>query len=88
MGSSRYIQECRETDWTDAKMYEKAEQLAKVIQYQGSLPDILGVQEIENANAARAMQEKLGYSRRALITNSPDRRGIDVALFIKQTSLH
>ena len=43
------------------------------------LPDILGLCEVENDNAVGMLASKLGYTS-FVVTASPDRRGIDVAL--------
>ena len=71
---------CRRSDWTNEKFRLKVMQLAKAMSQQGSRPDLLAVEEIENERAAQALGQYLGYNR-MLMTNSPDRRGIDVALF-------
>lgn len=70
---------CSKFDWTYEKVDWKLNQIKKVVDYQGSLPDILAVVEIENENAIRLLASKLGYQN-YLITNSADKRGIDVGL--------
>lgn len=72
--------------WSSERYQEKILQLAKVIKSMGGGPDILGVAEVEN----RAVLEDLVQTP-ALAANhyqiihfdSPDQRGIDVALIYK-----
>jgi exonuclease III len=82
--SGRYKKYCLETDWTPAKLDMKLEQIKKVVLSNGKLPDILAVCEIENQNVAKMLAKKLGYQY-FVMTNSPDKRGIDVAAFFNQT---
>lgn len=70
---------CSQFDWNYEKVEWKLNQIKKVVDYQGSLPDVLAVVEIENENALRLLATKLGYQH-YLITNSADKRGIDVGL--------
>lgn len=70
---------CQNFDWTDEKVDLKLNQIKKVVNFQGSLPDMMAVVEIENENVMRRLAAKLGYQN-FLITNSADRRGIDVGL--------
>lgn len=86
MSSANYIKECYETDWTDAKLKLKLSQIKKMISAQGSLPDILTVEEIENENVAKLLASTLGYSS-YVMTESPDSRGIDVALFYNENKI-
>jgi hypothetical protein len=77
--SPREQQTCSQFDWTYEKVDWKLNQLKKVVNFQGSLPDVLAVEEVENENALRMLAAKLGYQH-YIITNSADRRGIDVGL--------
>ncbi|MBC86518.1 MAG: hypothetical protein CL677_05000 [Bdellovibrionaceae bacterium] len=86
LSRSYYREECLNTDWTDEKVVAKIAQIKKVVEMQGDLPDLLAVQEIENANVAGMLQRALGYDA-FVITNSPDKRGIDVALLYKEDKL-
>lgn len=79
-----YKRECEDTDWTQDKLDIKLGKLAQAISKQGPLPDILAVEEIENENVARQLARALGYSTTNLkISNGPDARGIDNAIFYK-----
>lgn len=78
---------CFDTDWSEDKMLLKIEQIKKALSYQGELPDLMGVQEIENAKVATELADTLGYGKQFLITDSPDPRGIDVALFYRTEKL-
>ncbi len=70
---------CSQFDWTYEKVDWKLNQIKKVVDFQGSLPDVMAVVEVENDNAIRLLAAKLGYQY-YLITNSADKRGIDVGL--------
>ena len=74
-----YREACQTVNWTPAGIQMKLKQIKKAISHQGTLPDVLAVQEIENDNITRMLAKELGY-RHFLVTNSPDSRGIDVAL--------
>ncbi|MFY7993913.1 MAG: endonuclease/exonuclease/phosphatase family protein [Bacteriovoracaceae bacterium] len=80
-----YKKTCLETDWTPDKLEIKISQIEKVVKGQGVLPDILGLLEVENSNVIRMLQKKLGY-KKFIITNSPDQRGVDVALLFNPSS--
>ena len=75
--------ECLEVDWTESRLGFKISQIADVVTKDRALPDFLGIVEIENSNVAQKLAKKLGYSEFE-ITNSPDERGVDVALFYKK----
>ncbi len=80
-----YRQECFETDWTETKMDWKISQITDVVKAKNAnLPDFLGVIEIENQNVLTKLAAKLGYEGFE-ITESPDNRGIDVALLYKKS---
>lgn len=73
--------ECFETDWTEKKVELKLKQIRKVL-LEGerkSLPQILGLIEVENPQVVSKLAKSLGYEK-FVMTNSPDKRGIDVAL--------
>ena len=82
----QYLKACYNTDWTYAKFLLKLKQIKKVVASQGSLPDIFGVQEIENAVVADRLAKTLGF-KKFVITESKDSRGIDVALFYNEEKL-
>ena len=77
-----FRQLCLDTDWNQQKFNLKISQIAKVVKRNG-LPDILGVSEVENQYALASLAEHLGYDK-YVMTDSPDRRGIDVALLYRQ----
>lgn len=81
-----YRELCLAVDWTPDRLQAKIEQIGRVIQAQGELPDILAVQEIENQQVIRMLSRYLGYDR-YIVTNSPSRRGIDVALLYRERKL-
>lgn len=78
--------ECLAKDWTQDRVELKLVRIRQAISLQGSLPDLLAVQEIENASVAKQLAAALGYAK-FVITNSPDQRGIDVALFFNEDKL-
>lgn len=87
ISSKNYRKQCYETDWTEFKLQLKLNQIKKVIEDQGELPDILALQEVENENVVSMLAELLGYNAFEM-THSPDRRGIDVALLFRTEKLH
>lgn len=75
-----YIKKCLNTDWIEQKLEIKINQITKVVKSSGTtLPNFLGLAEIENKDVLTRLANKLGYNE-VLITNSPDKRGIDVGL--------
>ncbi len=75
--------------WTSRKLEQKIDQLAKVIVAAGTweTPEIIGLCEVENLFvleklATHPLLLKSGY--RIIHKNSPDRRGIDVALLYRK----
>lgn len=79
------IKICLEKDWTEEKLQGKLNQIEKVIRASGSAtPDMISLVEVENEAVVARLASQLGYSH-YLVTNSPDRRGIDVALIYKDS---
>lgn len=80
-----YIQQCRETDWSEEVFETKISRVADAIRNvnAGRGPDILAVVEVENINALSLLNERklkdLGYKTVVLI-EGPDTRGIDPGL--------
>ncbi len=75
-----YREECFETDWNDEKLDLKLEQIKEVLtRDRSSLPDVLALSEIENENVISILANKVGYSK-FTVSNSPDERGVDLAL--------
>lgn len=75
---------CFATDWTESKLRMKIKKIKTLLTKERKvIPDILAIQEIENENVTRQLADSLGY-KSFVITNSPDRRGIDVALLYNE----
>ena len=75
--------ECLETNWTEKKLEVKLLQITSVVKNAApKLPDFLGLVEVENAEVISLLAKKLGY-KNFEITESPDQRGIDVAILFK-----
>ena len=83
--SKHHRKECLSTDWTDKKVDLKISQISNVVRKTGPLPDFLGLGEVENSNVVGQLAKKLGYTKFE-ITESPDERGVDVALLYKNTA--
>ena len=80
----RYQKSCLESDWSAEKLKMKLSQIKSVIlKERKTLPDVLGVSEIENENVLAMLAAELGYKDYA-ITTSPDKRGIDVAVLYNE----
>ncbi|MEK6555520.1 MAG: endonuclease/exonuclease/phosphatase family protein [Bdellovibrionota bacterium] len=77
---------CLDTDWTADKLKIKVAQMKKAILASGSLPDVLGLTEVENAAVTKMLATALGYDG-FYITNGPDARGIDNVILYKTTKL-
>lgn len=80
--------------WTRKRFYSKADAIAKSILWtaaqEGGLPDAIGLAEVENAFVLRRLLQetalrKLDY--RIVHFDSPDPRGIDVALLYRSSRL-
>ena len=83
-----------ERHWTWKRFQAKANAFAKALMWVGSetgrLPDIVGLEEVENAFVLRQVLQKtllrkLDYQY--VHYDSPDRRGIDVALLYRSSVL-
>lgn len=77
--------------WTEGRYWQKIQKMVKVIaavdSYNG--PDLIGMCEVENGKVLEDLTQRgslksMGYQY--VITDSPDRRGIDVALIYKRGS--
>lgn len=78
--------ECYDADWTDEKVEMKLDQIKDVItKERKTLPDFLGLVEVENGEVVGRLAKKLGYEN-VEITTSPDFRGVDVALLYKTSA--
>lgn len=77
--------ECFDTDWTEEKVEVRLSLIADVItKERKELPDFLGLVEVENADIVGRLGKKLGLENLE-ITESPDNRGVDVALLFKSS---
>lgn len=84
--NKHHRKECLESDWTEAKVNLKISQINDVVtKKQTTLPDFLGLVEVENSNVISQLAKKLGYENFEM-TESPDERGVDVALMYKKSN--
>ncbi|MDO9181524.1 MAG: hypothetical protein Q7U04_03905, partial [Bacteriovorax sp.] len=82
--NKHHQKECLATDWTEEKLQLKLSQIKEVVTSERSLPDFLGLVEVENEKVVGQLAKKLGYENFE-ITQSPDKRGIDVALLYRKS---
>ena len=75
----QYRTKCFETDWSEERFQHKVAQITKAVYAQGSLPDVLALQEVENNNVVDVLAKALGYESH-VFEEGQDKRGIDVAL--------
>ena len=81
----RYKKECFNTDWNQKLVDLKISQIKKVIlSERKKLPTILALVEIENRNVIAMLAKALGY-KEFKVSQSPDKRGIDLALLYNAT---
>ena len=85
IGYWRYKEACHQIDWTDKKIKLKLKQIEKYVESLKVKPSFIGLSEIENKNVVSMIAKKLGY-KNFVVSNSPDNRGIDVALLFNETS--
>lgn len=78
-----YRQKCFDTDWNSSRLALKLNQIKRVVTSEGYLPDILAIVEVENIAVTKMFAKTLGYEF-ALLTTSPDARGIDVGLLFNK----
>lgn len=83
-----WLSECLNTNWTTYKLDLKMKRLASVIKgYKKIGPDILILQEVENLNVLKMLNDKhLGYSN-VILLEGPDKRGIDTAILSRLSSV-
>ncbi len=74
---------CLKTNWTEAKLEMKMDKIAKIIDAGPKKPHMVSLSEIENQGIADRIAQKSGFTR-AIATNSPDERGIDVGLMFRE----
>lgn len=86
IASSYRRKECYEIDWNEKKLALKLQNIKRVLtENRSTLADIVGLIEIENENVVRQLADLVGYKKIA-VANSPDERGIDVALMFNESA--
>ncbi len=80
--NKHYRKECLDADWTQTKVDLKISQIKEVVTKDRPLPDFLGLVEVENPKVVGLLAKKLGFENFEM-TESPDERGVDVALLYK-----
>ena len=79
-----------ERRWSYSRYYRKVENIARVLTNIGEWPgvDVVGLQEVENALCVKRLCTTLRRGEYDLVHyESPDRRGIDVALIYKKARI-
>lgn len=81
-----YRKECYESNWTEKSVKIKIAQLADAIRdaNKEGLPNLIGLCEVENDHVVGLLAKELGYDN-YVVTDSPDQRGIDVALIYRES---
>jgi exonuclease III len=78
-------EKCLKDDWTEARYLLKLSQINTVFALiPNPKPQIVGLVEVENEGVVKQLAKTLGY-RGSVTTNSPDARGIDVALMYNES---
>ncbi len=92
--SDREFSSRGERRWTRRRFEAKCAAIAETLFYAedalGALPDVVGFAEVENRYALRALLERTGLKKTdyAIVHfDSPDHRGIDVALLYRRSRL-
>tara|TARA_B100000683_G_scaffold253973_1_gene272203 strand:+ start:411 stop:1724 length:1314 start_codon:yes stop_codon:yes gene_type:complete len=84
--SDYFREKCINSNWTEEKLNLKLSQIKDLFtRERDHLPEILGLCEIENKNVLRKLAKVLGY-KRYIVTDSLDKRGIDVAILFNPSS--
>tara|TARA_B110001454_G_C12723230_1_gene435980 strand:+ start:13946 stop:15100 length:1155 start_codon:yes stop_codon:yes gene_type:complete len=77
---------CMSVDWTQPRYLQKLAQIRNVFAaIPGGYPQIMGLIEVENENVVKQLASVLGFKGQ-VTTNSPDERGIDVALMYNESA--
>jgi endonuclease/exonuclease/phosphatase family metal-dependent hydrolase len=79
--NKHHRKECLVSDWTENKVDFKIAAIAEVVNDHAQ-PDFLGLVEVENPEVVNRLAKKLGFDH-VEMTESPDERGVDVALLYK-----
>ena len=86
-GDDEFLPNNPTTRWTQVRYETKLDNLAQVINGMdnGSGPDILGIEEVENEEVLRDLVDRLKPKRYGIAhVDSPDSRGIDTALLFNR----
>jgi exonuclease III len=76
---------CLQEDWNKSRFALKLNQVKKVFSLVAETkPAIVGLVEVENQSVVKQLAKHLGYQS-SVTTNSPDERGIDVALMYNES---
>ncbi len=76
--------------WTQERYNDKLDKLSKVISSASSLPDILGLCEVENRQVVEDLKSNERFASMGYVVvhkDSPDGRGIDVALVVNKNKV-
>ncbi len=84
IGYWRYKEACHKINWTESALKLKIKQIKKYVESIQPKPQFIGLSEIENEQVVKMLATELGYSGYQ-VSNSPDKRGIDVALLYNET---
>ena len=82
-----YKKECFDTDWNDERATWKVQNVAKVISLIPKKPDVLVLAEVENENVVGQLARRIGFEDSFVVSDSPDQRGIDVAILYNKKTL-
>jgi hypothetical protein len=85
IGYWRYKEACHKIDWTEKKVALKLNQIKKYVESLANKPSFIGLSEIENEAVVSKIAVTLGYNK-FVVSQSPDRRGIDVALLFNESA--
>lgn len=85
IGYWRYKEACHKINWTEKALKLKIKQIKKYVESIKVKPQFIGLSEIENENVVKMLAKELGYTGYK-VSDSPDRRGVDVALLYNETS--
>lgn len=81
-----YKDQCEHIDWTPDKLQKKIGQIVHVLTAHGSKPDLIALEEVENANVVGMLAKAAGYSQ-FLVTDYGNHRGVDVAIMYNDKKL-
>lgn len=84
IGYWRYKEACHKIDWTQKALKLKIKQIKRYVESIKPKPQFIGLSEIENEAVVRMLANELGY-KGVQVSNSPDRRGVDVALIYNES---